>query len=249
MPSAEFFTDVVGESRVSWLFAGRAEGNASLDVGTGGMRGRGAALAQLGLQSGDAVFMEQVHGGRAARVGRADRGRGAAGRASAIAGVDALVTTDSSVALTVLTADCVPVLLLAPGRGVGAVHAGRRGVQAAVVVTAVAALTRATGSCASRLSALIGPAIGGCCYEVPAALADEVTAVVPAAAATTRWGTPSLDLATAVESQLRDCGVEMVTRADACTRCGSQRWFSHRATADGAPEGRNASVIVRREMT
>jgi YfiH family protein len=233
---------------VGALFAGRAEGNASLDVGAGGLHGRRATLAKLGLQPGDAVFMEQVHGGRVARVGRADRGRGAASRASAIPGVDALVTTDPDVALVVLSADCVPVLLLDPGRGIGAVHAGRQGMCSAVIAAAVEALTEATGSSPACLHALIGPGIGGCCYEVPARLAEAVTTVAASAAATTRWGTPSLDLPAAVESQLGACGVQAVTRVGACTCCASQHWFSHRAKAWGAHEGRNASVIVRRQL-
>jgi hypothetical protein len=232
------------------LFMGRyigAEGgNASLDVGAGGVAGRRAALARMRLQAGDAVFMEQVHGGRVARVGRADRGRGATGRASAIPGVDGLVTTDLGVALVVLAADCVPLLLLDPGRGIGAAHAGRRGVYAGIVAATVTALTEATGSAPSRLQALIGPAIGGCCYELPAGVAAEVVRSVPAAAAVTRWGTPSVDLACAVASQLGTCGVQHVTHTRECTRCAPDAWFSHRATADGAPEGRNAAVIVRR---
>jgi polyphenol oxidase len=249
LASSALFPDVLrADPGVGVLFAGRAEGNASLNVGEDGIHGRRAALAKLGRHPGDAVFMEQVHGGHVARVGHADRGRGAAGGGSAIPGVDALVTTDPGVALVVLSADCVPVLLLDPGRGVGAVHAGRRGVCSAVVTAAVEALTAATGSLPSRLHALIGPSIGGCCYEVPVRLAVEVTTVAACAAATTRWGTPSLDLPAAVESQLGACGVRSVARVDACTCCTSQRWFSHRAKASGAREGRNASVIVRRQL-
>lgn len=220
------------------MFGGRREGNASIELGVGGHEGRRAVLAALGLSPADAVFMEQVHGKAVGRVGRADRGR-------RVAGVDALVTTEDDVALVVLTADCVPILLLDPGRGAGAVHAGRRGVAAGIVPAAVAALTEATGSPPSRLTALTGPAIGGCCYEVPATLAEEVAGVVPAARAETSWGTPSLDLPAAVEAALDACGVGKITRAPECTHCTGARWFSHRAVAQGAPEGRNASVIVR----
>ena len=40
----------------------------------------------------------------------------------------------------------------------------------------------------ARVEAVMGPAIGGCCYEVGQELADEVTVLVPEAAATTAWG-------------------------------------------------------------
>jgi YfiH family protein len=181
--------------------------------------------------------MEQVHGGAVARVDRPS---------PRVPGVDALVTTAHDLALVVLTADCVPILLADPGRGVGAVHAGRRGVEENVVGAAVAALTAATGSGPERVHAAVGPAIGGCCYELPRECADAVAAAVPMPASTTSWGTPSLELRGAAELQLRAAGVRAITRAGGCTRCDQDRWFSHRATARGAAPGRNASAIVRR---
>lgn len=235
------------DPNVRAAFAGRATGNASLVVGTGGLDGRRRALDALSLTLAGAVFMEQVHGSAVARVGHGDRGRGAADQACAIPGVDALVTTDVDVALVVLSADCVPVLLLDPGKGVAVAHAGRRGVQTGVTRAVAEALASATGSPPARLHALIGPAISGCCYEVPAALADEVAAAEPAAHAVTSWGTPSLDLPAAVWAQLQAAGVTRIACLDACTRCERDRWFSHRAACQvpGTPPGRNAAVICR----
>jgi polyphenol oxidase len=235
------------DPQVHAVFAGRAAGNASLMVGKDGVDGRRRVLDELGLTPADAVFMEQVHGPGVARVGSCDRGRGAADQADAIRGVDALVTTDTDVALVVLTADCVPLLLVDPGKGVAVAHAGRRGVQAGVTSAVVAALTDATGSPPARIRALIGPAISGCCYEVPVALADEVAATVPAARAVTSWGTPSLDLPTAVRTQLQAVGVSRIARVRECTRCQMDRWFSYRAAEQvpGTPPGRNATVICR----
>lgn len=151
-----------------------------------------------------------------------------------VRGVDALVTAEEERVLGVATADCVPVLL-ATDEAVGAVHAGRRGVQAGVVAAAVAALP------GNGLRAVVGPAIGGCCYEVPAAMQAEVLEVAPAAEATTTWGTPSLDLPVAVVEDLVGLGAE-VTRLASCTRC-DDGWFSHRADP-GA--GRQFGLVVRR---
>lgn len=148
--------------------------------------------------------------------------------------VDALVTRERGRVLAVAAADCVPVLL-ASDRAVGAVHAGRRGVQAGVVEAAVASLP------GDDLRAAVGPAIGGCCYEVPADMQAEVLRVAPEAEATTTWGTPSLDLPVAVVATLVGLGAE-VTRLEECTRCG-QGWFSHRADP-GA--GRQFGLVVRR---
>jgi hypothetical protein len=226
-------------------FTGRAQGNLSLTVGTGGGGNRARVMRSLGVDLDDAVFMGQVHGAGVRRVTLADRGRGTADPASAVGDVDALVTTEERVALVVLAADCVPVLLAAPGAGVAAVHAGRRGIAAGVVGAAVAVLAAAAGLAPRDVDAVIGPAIGGCCYEVPRALAHEVTAVVPAARTTTTWGAAALDLPAAALAQLEAAGVERVRRVGGCTRCGHTTWFSHRASAAGdAPAGRQAGVVV-----
>ena len=223
-------------------FTSREPGNLSLVVGEGDVaRARVEALQTIGATLDTTVFMQQVHGGAVARVDQTDRGRGARSHGEAVSAVDALVTTTDDVALAVMVADCVPVLLCDPGNGVGAVHAGRRGVIGEVVARAVAALSHDPSS----VVAVIGPAIGGCCYEVPAEMAEAVTALIPAAKGTTAWGTPSLDLPAAVASQLADAGVARVEHVGGCTHCDAGRYFSHRAAAQGRIAGRQAGVIVR----
>jgi YfiH family protein len=220
-------------------FSGRAHGNVSWTVGGGDVAAaRAELLGALGLGPGDAVYMGQAHGGRVATVGEGERGRGVHSHEDAVSGVDALVTAEPGLGLVVLVADCVPVLLADPGKAVAAVHAGRGGVAAEVVAGAVAALSPEP----ARVVALVGPAIGGCCYEVPEAMASELAAQVPEAAARTSWGSAALDLPRAVHTQLRRAGVTRIRAVGGCTRCQAQRWFSHRA----APaDGRQAGVIAR----
>jgi YfiH family protein len=190
--------------------------------------------------------MRQVHGGAVARVGRGEAGRGASDHADAVPGVDGLVTTADDLGLVVLAADCVPLLLAAPGAGVAAVHAGRNGVARNVCGAAVALLVAATGTAPGGLAAVVGPAIGGCCYEVPARLADDIAAVAPAARSETTWGRASLDLSAGVVAQLQASGVRAVARAGGCTRCDPATWFSHRATTAGrAAAGRQAGIVRR----
>lgn len=174
-------------------------------------------------------LMDQVHGAGVAEV------TSATPPGAELIGVDALVTSKPGRVLGVAAADCVPVLLAGP-RAVGAVHAGRRGVQAGVVTAAVQAVPGGVERAA------VGPAIGGCCYEVPAALQAEVLEAAPEAAATTTWGTPSLDLAAAVTAVLEDAGIE-VARIGGCTRC-EPGWFSHRADPDA---GRQLGLVVIRD--
>jgi YfiH family protein len=139
----------------------------------------------------------------------------------------------------VLVADCVPVLLADPVAGVvAAVHAGREGVRLGVVTAALAAMVE-LGSRPADVSALLGPAVCGADYEVPAALRSEVTRVAPDAAARSRRGTPALDLRAGLDGVLRTAGVTEVVHDPRCTV--EDRWlFSHRR--DGVT-GRQAGVV------
>jgi polyphenol oxidase len=144
-------------------------------------RTRAALAARVGVPDDRWHCMHQVHGAEVATV------TAATPLGAELRGVDAAVTRTIDRALVVQVADCVPVVLA--GDGVtGVVHAGRRGVALDVVGAAVAA-AGALGAAPEALRAAIGPAIGGCCYEVPAALRTEVAAVAPDAVAETTWGT------------------------------------------------------------
>lgn len=150
---------------------------------------------------------------------------------------DALVTREPDVVLMVRVADCVPLLLHAEGIGaVAAVHCGRPGLLAGVVPRTLEWL-RAWG--ATDITGWIGPHVCGACYEVPAEMRDEVAAAVPAARATTSWGTPSLDLGAGVASQLEAGGVA-VEDVSRCTR-ESADLYSYRR--DGIDAGRQAGLI------
>jgi polyphenol oxidase len=154
---------------------------------------------------------------------------------------DALVTRQAEVALMVRAADCVPVLLAADDGGVvGAAHCGRPGLLAGVVPHTVQAMGDLG---ASSIRAWVGPHVCGACYEVPAAMQDQVAAAVPEARATTSWGTPSLDLGAGVRAQLEEHGVTVVD-VSRCTR-ESADLFSYRR--DGSGAGRQAGLIVLRD--
>lgn len=178
------------------------------------------------------VWMQQVHGCTVRTV--------TAPSADPVPGTDALVTATPGLALAVLVADCVPVLLADEDAGVAAaVHAGRRGVASGVVVEAVDAM-RDLGARTERISAWLGPSICGSCYEVGPDVADEVTSVVPAAASTSRRGTPALDLRRALSWILESLGIAEVLAVGPCT-VESAAHFSYRR--DGTT-GRFAGLIA-----
>jgi YfiH family protein len=167
------------------------------------------------LGGGAPAWMHQVHGDTVTVV--AGPRAGAADPADRPGGCDGQVTTRPGTVLAVLVADCVPVLLgSAAAPAVGVAHAGRRGLVAGVVARTVAALGD-LGAEPGGVVAWVGPAVCGGCYEVPAALQEEVVAVVPAARATTRSGTPGLDLRAGVVAELRASGVRAVETDPRCT--------------------------------
>ncbi len=78
---------------------------------------------------------------------------------------DALVSASADLLLTIRTADCVPILLVAPrARAAAAVHAGWRGTLDGVIEAAITSLGTRYGAAPGETLAAIGPAIGGCCY-------------------------------------------------------------------------------------
>ncbi|MBW0102610.1 peptidoglycan editing factor PgeF [Pseudonocardia sp. KRD291] len=188
-------------------------------------------VRELGLTG--AVFLQQVHGTAVAVVSQAPRPT-----APDHPDADAVVTTTPGLGVAVLAADCVPVLLGDPAAGVvAAAHAGRRGAADGVLDTTVAAMTE-LGARPERIEVLLGPAVCGRCYEVPAAMRDEVEAVLPGSASRTRTGTAGLDLRAGLTRRLADLGVTRVGTDPRCTM-EDPDLFSHRR--DGRC-GRQAAV-------
>ncbi len=148
---------------------------------------------------------------------------------------DAAVTTKPGLALMIRGADCLPVLFASGGEVVGGAHAGRVGLLEGVLTETVKAIKSLSDK---PIRAWIGPHICGQCYEVPAQMADEVAKIRPEALATTSWGTPSLDLGLAAQTELENLGVK-VHRVDPCTR--EPNFFSHRF--DGAKTGRQVGIV------
>jgi YfiH family protein len=184
------------------------------------------------------AHMLQVHGDRVATIDAAATDAGEA---------DAMVTSVPATALGVLTADCVPILLVAPRHHVvAAVHAGWRGTLAGVAQRTVRHITQAVGVPVTELRAALGPAIGGCCYEIDRDIADAVEHAwgpMPDAIHSGTGRKAMLDLRRANAAILQRTGVRpaSIVCVGPCTRCARTTYFSHRA-AQG-PTGRQWSFI------
>jgi len=178
--------------------------------------------------------------------------------ASPLAG-DGHVTQVPGLVIAIMTADCVPVLLVdAKKKVVGAFHAGWRGTVKRIVEKGVGVLRHEYGSRPEDIHAVIGPGIGKCCYAVGEDVksefesqfsyagelfhevqqSDPVREKYPLLFLNARapgrgeifWRL-HLDLQEANRRQLQAAGVpkKQITALEQCTASDTGRFFSHRA--------------------
>lgn len=200
-----------------------------------------------GIDTGHMAFTHQVHGNVVRRVTEADVRRLGS---DAPYEADGLVTDVPGLALICFTADCVPVLLHDPAAGVAAaVHCGWRSSVADILRVAVEAMCE-MGAAPDTICAGIGPAIGGCCFQVGREVIDAADAYLggdldglyrPDAG---QAGKYFLDLKGANARRLEQLGLPAVNIAvsDACTICRHEIFWSHRYT--GGRRGAQGALIV-----
>ncbi len=146
---------------------------------------------------------------------------------------DIILTDRTNVTLFMRFADCVPILLHDPRKGViGLAHAGWMGTLRDVANTTVQAMKKHYGSNPADLVAGIGPSIGPDHYEIGADVilqvmqkhADEAELFLSSHAGKIHfdlWEANRLSLERAGVGQIEVCGI--------CTACHIEDWFSHRA--------------------
>jgi polyphenol oxidase len=160
---------------------------------------------------------------------------------------DIVCTAQRRMAVGVRTADCVPILLVAPAVGAcAAVHAGWRGTVMRVAQVGVQALVKRLGAQVADIRAAIGPAICAACYEVGDDVAAQVAALDPAAVTRTAAGRAHADLARCNRTLLVAAGVDPARIEDlaACTRCDPAGRF-HSFRRDGQIRGEQLAFVGR----
>lgn len=213
-----FFTRRGGAS--SGVFAGLNCGAGSSDQAE--IVAINRARVAKAMEADALVGVHQVHSAEAVTVhSPSDGGQRA----------DALVTTQPGLALTVLTADCQPVLFADTNAGViGAAHAGWRGALDGVLETTVAAM-ETLGARRADITAVIGPAISQRAYEVGPEFLDDFLATDPDYARFFANGTGDryqFDLPGFGLHRLRAAGVGEARWIGHCTYGDADRFYSYR---------------------
>lgn len=164
---------------------------------------------------------------------------------------DGIISDTPGLPLTQRYADCTPLLVYDPRRhAVGLGHAGWRGTVDGMAMALVQAMVAEFSSDPADLMAVIGPAIGPCCYEVGPDVVDEVRRTFPVAETllsqpangSAASAGPHFDLWAANRWQLEQAGVGQIEVASICTRCQRETYFSHRG--DGPVTGRFGAVVM-----
>lgn len=221
---------------------------ASLNAGTGSnddpanvLENRRRIAAAFGVERDHLTGVHQVHSPTAVFIDapwKSERPR-----------ADALVTTTPRLAISILTADCTPILFAdREANVIGAAHAGWRGAIGGVIESTVR-LMEEHGAERARVAAAIGPCIHQNSYEVGPEFEAEFLAADPAFA---RFFAPGsgdrfhFDLPGFCISCLEAAGVAQIETLPLDTYAESTRLHSHRRSVHekAGDYGRNCSVIM-----
>ena len=160
---------------------------------------------------------------------KSQESRGWRSQEDVIKDCDALLTNKKGTMLTILTADCVPILLFDPKHGViGAVHAGWRGTEQEILFKTVKKMQKEFGSNPQDIIAGVAPSIGRCCYEVGEEVAKHF--FNDSNSYTQKEDKFMLDLPYINKMQLLKVGLteENIEMSGICTACEVEDYFSYR---------------------
>ncbi len=232
-----FFGRAGGAS--SGVFAGLNCGPGSSDQHEAVQINRARVALAMGVPSDRLIGMHQIHSADVVTVD---------GTPYEPARADAMVTATPGIALSVLTADCQPVLFAdAEAQVIGAAHAGWKGALHGVLEATLDAM-EAIGAKRDRISAVNGPSISQRCYEVGPELLDAFLSEDPEAARHFAQGEGDrylFDLPGFGLQRLRAAGIGHAEWTHHCTYSDPARFYSYRRSthAREADYGRLIAVI------
>ena len=182
----------------------------------------------LGLQELNTAYLTQTHSNIIRKVKKPGyQGPG-----------DGLYSFQKEIALTVLTADCLPVVLTDPQTGFCAVlHCGWKPLAKGILNNLPKIFQRHNIN-PNNISAFLGPCIDQCCYQV----GSEFLKIFPERFFITKDSRLYFSLKQFVTEQLVKMGIKSITRVELCTCCSSL-YFSYRGERCTQ---RQATFVIKR---
>jgi len=223
-----FVSTFLEDAGITHGFSTRSWGNLGFGKNPGDpevLSNRKALFEALKLSDRNHIQPKQVHSSRGVSSSDFQPGIEA----------DATFSGSKKDLLSVLTADCLPILVYHPMGAVAAIHAGWRGLYDGVIPNSLSMLPPGP-------IVAIGPSIGPCCYEIGEDLATQFREKFGEEVIVKQEGKkPHLDLQRAAWLELRKAGIRDVDIANICTHCHPDLFFSYRR--DGS-SGRMMSFIA-----
>lgn len=156
---------------------------------------------------------------------------------------DALVTDKKKTAIALNFADCTPIILYDSVKKVIAVaHAGWKGTASKIASKTVEKMQRDFSSNPKDIIALIGPAIGKCCFEVGEDVKKKLLETIDPCWHDIVYENKHLDLKLVNKIQLLSSGLEKIDVCDDCTCCRNELFFSYRG--EKKYTARHSAVIM-----
>lgn len=198
----------------------------------------------LNIPLGNLVIPQQTHSDNVAIVNREEESKNGV-HSSTFNETDALVTNQQNTAIALNFADCVPIIFYDPVKKVIAVaHAGWRGTVAKIGPKTVEKMIKNFSSNPKDIIALIGPAIGKCCFEVGQDVLNKLKNSI-SGDYQDAFSNFNADLKLINKIQLLDIGVEKIDVSEYCTSCQSELFFSYRK--EKGQTARHSAVIMLKE--
>lgn len=222
------------------------------------MHNRDLAFEAAGCSIAAVAYPGQVHGSdivcidslmiESSRDDRTEAGQGYISeyRTLVFPETDAVITDVPGVMLTSLHADCIPVWLYdSVNHAAGVAHAGWRGTRADIAVKTIHKMTERFGTKPEDVTAVIGPGISMCCFEVGREVYMSFAEMLPESVDEFSHddgnGKFHMDLKGINRKLLERAGTGMIYVTDLCTQCREDLFFSYRR--DGGITGRMCAGI------
>lgn len=158
---------------------------------------------------------------------------------------DALITQEKEIPLMVMVADCNPILVYDPEKGViAAIHAGRVGIFSDILSKTIRKMQQIYACEPKDILVSLGPSIRQCCYEIGSEIKEEANKLGFHYAIKTVGNSYYLDLISIAHQQLREIGIKEknIETSQYCTACNTDTFYSYRAEKNSC--GRFAGVIM-----
>jgi len=217
---------------IKYFFSDTNDGNLAyhvLDFKENVDKNRENLALKWGYNNQDLVYMNQTHGNNVVIVDE--------NSPKIIDDCDAIITNTKNLPLMVMVADCIPILLFDEKVGViAAIHAGRNSTFLEIAKKTADIFIEKFSSKPENISAILGPSIQKCCYEISA----EMAKIVENSFGKSFVDNRNIDLQNINMMQLNSLGIKDVYISDVCTKCSNKPYFSYR---DDNKCGRFAAVI------